>query len=67
MEAAKPLIAHGQASRTLEAPDQTNTQQTTHKKQNLDIYSGCYIQNIDIYIYIHNFGNFGTNVANGSI
>jgi hypothetical protein len=33
--------------------------------QNMDIYSGCYIQNI--YIYIMEFGNLGTNAANGSI
>ena len=29
------------------------------------IYSGCYIQNMGIYIM--DFGNLGTNVANGSI
>jgi hypothetical protein len=33
----------------------------------MDMYSGCYIQNMDIYIYIMDFGNLGTNVANGSI
>ena len=33
--------------------------------QNMDIYSGCYIQNMDIYIL--DFSNLGTNVANGSI
>ena len=42
----------------------------------MDMYSGCYIQNMDIYIpdvisriwiYILNFGNLGTNVANVSI
>ena len=32
---------------------------------NMDMYSGCYIQNMDIYIM--DFGNLGTNVPNGSI
>ena len=31
----------------------------------MDMYSGCYIQNMDIYIL--DFGNLGTNVANGSV
>ena len=31
----------------------------------MDMYSGCYIQNMDIYIL--DFGSLGTNVANGSI
>ena len=30
----------------------------------MDMYYGCYIQNMDIYIM--DFGNLGTNVANGS-
>jgi hypothetical protein len=46
----------------------------------MDMYSGCYLQNLDIYIYIYSgryiqntdiyildFGNLGTNVANASI
>jgi hypothetical protein len=45
----------------------------------MHMYSGCYIQNMDIYIYIWmlypedgylymlDLGNLGTNVANGSI
>ena len=47
----------------------------------MDMYSGCYIQNMDIYIpeYLYpyygyniqniypDFGNLGTNVANGSV
>ena len=32
---------------------------------NMDMYSGCYIQNMDVYSL--DFGNLGTNVANGSI
>jgi hypothetical protein len=47
---------------------------------NMDMYSGCYIKNMDIYIYIYSgcyiqnmdififdFVNLGTNVANESI
>jgi len=34
---------------------------------NMDMYSGCYIHIMDIYIYILDLGNLGTNVANGSI
>jgi hypothetical protein len=54
---------------------------------NMDMYSGCYIHNMDIYIYTYifrsiyiypyygyniqntypDFGNSGTNVANGSV
>ena len=33
----------------------------------MDMYSGCYIHNMDIYIYIMDLGNLGTNVANGSV